>query len=395
MTRPRIAWIAPYLPAPAVSGGVLRQQHLSRALTSLGDVVLFARAPFYERYSKRRDAALAHFIEVHAAYDYSALDRDASLPRRVAAVASRRMRGAFDAAARTHPFQLVVVAHSHSAALATHSGAPWLLDEHNIESDYVEARASSRRAGAAGKVAGSERREREIAELRAWEEMLWRTAGEVTCVSTADAQRIASARGRLPQVVPNGVDLRSVPFVAPSARRSYEMLFVGAMRHTPNAVAARALALEVLPRVRAKEPRARLVLCGADPPADVRALAGEHVQVTGTVPSVEPYLTSAAVYVNALVRGAGSSLKVVEALASGAPLVSTEVGARGHGLVAGEHYLHAETADEQASAVLAVLAARDAYDAPARSGRLFAERHGWDSVVRPFIDTAERLLTGR
>jgi glycosyltransferase involved in cell wall biosynthesis len=195
--------------------------------------------------------------------------------------------------------------------------------------------------------------------------------------------------------VPNGAAIADLAFVPPSARKSLEILFVGLMSHPPNVVAARFLARAVMPRVWRDEPGARLVLCGRAPAREVEALAGPGVVVTGTVPSVAPYLTRAAVYANALFHGTGSSLKVPEALAAGVPLVSTVVGARGFPLRAGEHFTLAEDADGFARAIVRALRDRAALDARATAARAVAERFDWATIARTFARIVVAAAGGR
>jgi glycosyltransferase involved in cell wall biosynthesis len=278
---------------------------------------------------------------------------------------------------------VIVVEHSHAARIAPILGLPWLLDEHNIESGYVAdaARARGRTVTPA-----------ESAALSVWEQDLWTSATEVSCTSDADADRIAAVRGRRPIVVPNGVDVRWIPFHLPSDRTSDDVLFVGSMLHPPNVHACRMLAGEVMPLVWEAVPRARLVLCGANPVREVRRLAGDRIVVTGTVPSVLPFLEQSAVYANALEHGAGSSLKVAEALAAGVPMVSTGAGVRGHPLVPGTHYLPAANPSEMADGLIRILRNRADYDAMSTHGRQVALTLDWSPIGRRFASAIEGLL---
>ena len=158
------------------------------------------------------------------------------------------------------------------------------------------------------------------------------------------------------------------------------------MNHAPNVRAAAFLAREVMPLVYRDEPRARLVLCGMNPAREVLALADDRTQVTGFVPSVRPFLEGSAVYANPLQHGAGTSLKVLEALAAGLPLVSTAVGVRGFELRAGQDYYEANTAPDFAREILAAFRARASLDAAARRGRTFAERHDWGGLAGKFAE---------
>jgi glycosyltransferase involved in cell wall biosynthesis len=389
MTKPRFALFAPYLPAPAHSGGRIRIQQFARALARVGEVSLFACADARDLATHGTDPGLDVYVEKHLVEAGSAWFPSGGRPARVRRCAPPRLLRAFSAAHARLGFSALIVEHVHAAGVALQQQAlPWLLDEHNIESDYLSARL---RAAGPGRMLASRS---ELSALARWERRAWRAATRVVCVSQSEADLIAVASGRMPRVIANGVPVRDIPFVLPSERAGHELLFVGVMGHPPNAAAARWLATEVLPLVRRAEPRAKLVLCGADPSARVAALAGPNVEVTGRVASVLPYLRRAAVYVNAIREGAGSSLKVIEALASGAPLVSTARGVRGFAVEDGRHYLHAESAEQFAGAVLAAMNAPAALDEVALRGRQIAEAHDLVSLAEEFAGLACQVAGG-
>ena len=91
----------------------------------------------------------------------------------------------------------------------------------------------------------------------------------------------------------------------------------------------------------------------------MRALAGQPgVEVTGPVPDVGPLFRAAAVYAAPLRVGGGVRLKILEAFAHGAPVVSTRLGAEGIALTDGRDALLADDAAAFAGAVVALLADR-------------------------------------
>ncbi|HEX3595328.1 MAG TPA: glycosyltransferase family 4 protein [Polyangiaceae bacterium] len=381
-----IALLAPYLPAPAHSGGRIRIHRFAEALAKHFDVHLFAAVDEYEIRENLKTPELGAYAAVHIELKRQSLFPWLGRPRRVRTVSPRRLVRAFLDADRCTPFKAAVVEHSHAASTLQYGRRiPWLLDEHNVESDYADARSR------ALKCPLNAFRGRELAGLRRWEESLWKAASEVVCVSSQDARRVEVVRGRPAPVIPNGVCPEEVPFKKPSERTGFDILFVGILEHPPNAAAARWLAREVLPRVLQEEPRARLILCGARPAREVLELAGERIIVTGRVASVTPYLESASVYANALKQGAGSSLKVLEALASGIPLVSTTVGARGFELRSPEHYLGADDTASFVGNILECFRDRKARDAAAERGRSVAESCSWDKLSTRFVELVQRV----
>ena len=116
-----------------------------------------------------------------------------------------------------------------------------------------------------------------------------------------------------------------------TARAREGLLFVAGFAHPPNVDAAIWLVSEVLPLVREQVPDVQLWLVGANPTAEVLALADKGVHVTGYVTDdqLQAFYEAARVAVVPLRFGAGVKSKVVEALKCGLPLVTTSVGAQG------------------------------------------------------------------
>src|SRR6185369_17848392 len=121
---------------------------------------------------------------------------------------------------------------------------------------------------------------------------------------------------------------------AEDGRERDVVLFVGFFRHEPNVEAVRYFCSDVLPRIRAVRPDVRFRIVGAYPPEVVRRLGErEGVEVTGGVEDIAPYYRRAAVFVAPVLQGSGTRLKILEAMASGCPVVSTTIGAEGLGAV--------------------------------------------------------------
>lgn len=194
---------------------------------------------------------------------------------------------------------------------------------------------------------------------------------------------------------------------AAGVRDSGEMLFVGAMHRDANIDAVRWFHDEMLARVRAAVPSARLTVVGAEPPAAIRALAAEPgIEVTGFVVALEPYYARASVFLAPLRIAGGIAGKTLDALAAGCPVVTTTVGNEAFGATPGEHLLTADTPADFAAAVVRVLSdaalrqrlgeggrafVRARYDPSASAAALEAE-HQRLAVSRPH-HTIRRLTT--
>ncbi|MDE2456338.1 MAG: TIGR03087 family PEP-CTERM/XrtA system glycosyltransferase, partial [Burkholderiales bacterium] len=149
----------------------------------------------------------------------------------------------------------------------------------------------------------------------------------VTDKEAALFERLAPECAARVDAVGNGVD---AAYFAPDPARpspfaagELPLVFTGAMDYWPNIDAVAWFVADILPALRARWPAARLHIVGRSPSAEVRALAGEAVSVSGTVPDVRPYLQHAAVTVAPLRLARGIQNKILEAMAMARPVVAT------------------------------------------------------------------------
>ena len=117
------------------------------------------------------------------------------------------------------------------------------------------------------------------------------------------------------------------------------------MDYWPNVDAVTWFAQDMLPRLRERWPAVRFHIVGRSPSAALRALAGDAVVVSGTVPDIRPYLQHAAVVVAPLRLARGIQNKILEAMAMGRPVVATGACAEAIGATAGSELLWAADAD--------------------------------------------------
>jgi sugar transferase (PEP-CTERM/EpsH1 system associated) len=211
----------------------------------------------------------------------------------------------------------------------------------------------------------------------------------VTEQETALFARLAPECADGIEPIGNGVDAQ---FFAPDlARKSpfglgeIPLVFTGAMDYWPNADAVTWFAREVLPALRESWPALRLHIVGRSPTPRVRALAGEGVVVTGSVPDVRPYLQHAAVVVAPLRLARGIQNKILEAMAMARPVVAARPCVDAIGAEIGIELLAAENAAEYVQEVDALLRepARAAAIGTAARWRV-AETYSWQAHLSGF-----------
>lgn len=210
----------------------------------------------------------------------------------------------------------------------------------------------------------------EIGATRRYESRAIALFDRVLLASARDRQALAGltdqSLGKRLQVLASGVDLEAFAFRDP-AERAPRVVFAGALSYHPNADAALYLAREVMPLVWGRNSSVQLVVVGPSPPSELQQIARRdpgRITVTGWVPSVQGYLTSAAVAAIPLRYGAGIQSKVLEAMACGTPIVADPRSALAVGAKDGRELLTADSAHEFADAILCLV------DNPLRRGQI-------------------------
>jgi glycosyltransferase involved in cell wall biosynthesis len=177
--------------------------------------------------------------------------------------------------------------------------------------------------------------------------------------------------------IPNGVDAEH--FAPDSgAAQGERIAFEGNMMFEPNIDAARRLCTEVLPLLWKAHPKLRLELIGRDPAQEVRALACERVEVSGTLPDVRGHLRRASVFVCPMRLGAGVKNKILQAWALGLPIVASTQAMSGLEARDGENVLIRDEPETFAAAVSRLLSTPDVARRLAANGRkLVVEKYSW------------------
>jgi polysaccharide biosynthesis protein PslH len=389
----RILFVTSRFPYPPLKGDQLRAWHQIRRLGERHRITLVYLA---------RGPAAAH--EVLAA----SCERIVAVPFGPAAMAGGLLRGllsalpfqaslyqtpAMRAALRSLAAEEFDLVHVQLARMAPYleegvCPRPWVVDLVDALSLGMERRGREER-GPARIVARIEAK-----RLRRYERELGAIADRTVVVSRRDREAIGDLPGL--SIVPNAVDLEAFPF-AGAGREPATVVFSGNMGYFPNVNAAVWFAREVLPRVRQARPDARFLIVGARPAPSVRGLLKDPaVTVTGPVEDIGSYLRRATVAVVPMRSGSGQQFKILEAMASGAPVVATAAEAE---QVGAEHDLELLVADEPSAFAQAVV---DLLADPARAAGLankargLVERHfSWRHSVEALEAVWEAALHER
>jgi hypothetical protein len=218
-----------------------------------------------------------------------------------------------------------------------------------------------------------------------------------TATTRAEWQTLESYATEVPtDWFPNGVD---ATFFSPTDE-PYDpdtVSFIGRMDYYPNQECMFDFCKRTLPLLKARRPTIKLLIVGADPSPAVKRL-GEiaGVTVTGSVPDVRPFVRRSAVMVAPLNIARGTQNKILEAMALGVPVVTSQVAAGGVDALDREHFLVASSPEEYAQAILRVLDDRSERQRLSTAGRArMLSHHDWEKSMERLDRIIDRCLAGR
>ena len=213
-------------------------------------------------------------------------------------------------------------------------------------------------------------------KTRRWEASLLNGVDAAAYISAPDAAAsAASGRSRV-HVIPNGIYLEGEEISTPAQPGGSVLGFLGNMGYPQNVRASIRLYEMVFVPLKKELADLKLMIIGRAPIAEVKALAGPDVEVTGTVESIWPFIARVNVFVFPMIGGAGLQNKILEAMHAGKPVVTTEICLKSIGAQEGKEVLIGRNDEELRAHTRALL------ENPAYAQDI--GMHGKDYVDRTF-----------
>ena len=196
-------------------------------------------------------------------------------------------------------------------------------------------------------------------------------------ISHQDRNLLAIPSNKNIDIVPNGVD--TAHFRNLNSTKKFDLVFAGNMNYPPNIAAAIFLAKEILPKVSLQFPNVTLLIAGANPSQDVLDLATDQVTISGWMNDIREAYCESRVFVAPMFIGAGMQNKILEAMSSELPVITTSLAAEAFPEKNLSKLIEANSAFEFAKAIQYYLLNENAQTNDGKSNRLYVEeKYSWN-----------------
>lgn len=382
----RILIVSALLPWPLHSGGQIRVYNLLKRLSKNHSIHLFTF--LRDELERQYFPQLSFCSSINAVYrghawqpSYVVRSIFSTYPLLFTTYALGSMKEKITDELATHTYDLIHIEPGYVwSALPIHQ-LPLVITEHNIE--YM---------GYSGYVARfpivplRPFLYADVLKLQMWEKRIWGKATRVIAVSDEDRQVIEACTGNEKiYVIPNGVDVKEFRYQPKKThKQSVVFLFVGNFAWMQNRDAVNYLLRDIWPSIKTHFPNALLRIVGKQAPHELKKLiTGAHAQLLDDVEDITKEYEMADALIAPIRIGSGSRYKILEAMASGVPVITTAVGASGLDVKDGQELLIANTPEEFLEAIDTLIT-----DTKLHTAMLFAARrrieksYSWDSIAK-------------
>ena len=234
----------------------------------------------------------------------------------------------------------------------------------------------------------------DVLKIKLWEKYFWQKATRLVAMSQSDKQIMEkSVKDRKVDVVANGVDVEHFTESRIAKAVNQTILFVGNFKWLPNKDAAKFLVTDIWPKIHQQLPRAKLWIVGRNPTSEILDLSNQkNVTVSGEVDDIREAFQKSSVLLAPIRNGRGTKYKVLEAMASQVPVVTTKLGIEGIAAINQSSVLIAETADGLADKTIQVLTDKNLAEKLAANGKkLVYNQYNWQAISKELDQIYQQL----
>lgn len=193
-----------------------------------------------------------------------------------------------------------------------------------------------------------------------------------------------------------GVDHQKFSFVPMSKREQRSLVIATTYKWQPNVDGLLWFIENVMSLVKKELSGVKLNLYGKGLPEELKKFSHLGVCPVGYVPDIVPHLQKATLYIAPLFVGAGIRIKILEAMATGLPVVATSIAADGIPASKAEGLIKADTAEETAKNIICLLKNHQMRAILGESAANFVQKNfNWENNVIKMIQEYHNILSNK
>lgn len=228
----------------------------------------------------------------------------------------------------------------------------------------------------------------DIMKLKRAERYYWKKALLVGGVSEADRKEIRSLEPTInPVIIPNCAgDEMFVEKLNKKNLKKPTILFIGNFDWLQNTEAVTILAQKIAPMIHKQIPEAKILVAGQNAHKKLPLKSGDNIEVISLAQddseTVLRLYKNSTLFIAPIFGPGGTRLKILAAMASGLPVISSQTGVEGLNLENNKHVLIANTPEEFVTQTLRILNDENLYETiRKRSYDLAVKEYSWKYIA--------------
>jgi polysaccharide biosynthesis protein PslH len=384
----RILWLSRWFPYPADNGAKIRAFNLIQHLSTQNSIDLFSfTSEDPDPGSLAVLQKICHRVEYtrYAAFHPRSIKSRFAFfsftPRSIVDTHSAELQARVETACRENPYDVVIAREFEMVHYAVNLPVPIKIFEEIELSQFLE------QFQAETKPLRKFRKGLTWWKMSRYHRYLLDHFSGATVVSEREQEIVTKhISTKTPiEIISNGVDVDHYAgdFGDPQPGT---LIYTGALTYNANYDAVSFFLVDIFPLIIREIPQIQLRITGKHNDVDLTLLPlDEHVILTGYLSDIRPTLKQSSVCIIPLRKGGGTRLKILEALAAGVPVVSTQKGMEGLNLTPGHDILIADGPQDFAHSVIELLTHPDLCQELRKNGLDTVNRlYNWSAIAARF-----------
>lgn len=389
----KILIISSYLPYPLFSGGHIRLFNIIKELSKKHKITLVCEKRDYQTEEDVREVEKMcdKVISVERKKQWTAKNilstGFSTYPFLLTGHKNNKMKKEIEQLLENETFDLIHVETFYIMQNLPETKIPIVLAEHNIE--YLVYKRFSDKAPFVIKPMLNF----DVWKIKMWEERFWKKAKEIVAVSKDEKDLMLRKDVK---IIPNGVDLENFKYQISNIKsqmKEKRILFIGDFRWIQNRDSAEWILKEVWPLVKSKVD-VKLWIVGRKIPDYIKKIGDESVIFDENAEENTSLIFNKAFLLLSPIRvGGGTSYKILEAMASGVPVITTSLGIQGIEAKDNESVLVAETKEDIAQKLINLMKDEKVFEKVSKNARkVIEEKYDWKKIVKSLEDVYELAI---